>query len=98
MKLLLLPGDGIGPEIAAATETVLRAVEARYGLGLSLTRRDIGFPALEAEGTTIPDAVIAEARGADGVVLGPVSHNAYPPTAGHAGHSHGSPRPSADVP
>ncbi|PTX51015.1 3-isopropylmalate dehydrogenase [Gemmobacter caeni] len=81
MKLLLLPGDGIGPEIAAATETVLRAVEARYGLGLSLTRRDIGFAALEAEGTTIPDAVIAEARGADGVVLGPVSHNAYPPVS-----------------
>ncbi|HUF87889.1 MAG TPA: isocitrate/isopropylmalate family dehydrogenase [Thermohalobaculum sp.] len=80
-RLLVLPGDGIGPEIAAATERVLAAADAAFGLGLELTRMQIGFAALEAEGSTIPDAVIEAARAADGVVLGPVSHNEYPPVA-----------------
>ena len=83
MHLLLLPGDGIGPEITAATEQVLGAAGRRFGLTLALDRMDIGFAALDATGSTIPPAVIAAARLADGVVLGPVSHNAYPPvTAG----------------
>jgi 3-isopropylmalate dehydrogenase len=81
MRLLVLPGDGIGPEIAGATETVLAAADAAFGLGLQISRRDIGFAALTAEGTTIPDAVVQAATAADGVILGPVSHNAYPPVA-----------------
>lgn len=81
VKLLTLPGDGIGPEITAATETVLAAADRRFGLDLSIERREIGFAALEADGTTIPEEVIAAAEAADGVVLGPVSHNAYPPAA-----------------
>lgn len=81
LRLLILAGDGIGPEIAAATEVVLRAVSDRFGLGLVLTHAEIGFAALASTGTTIPDAVIAQALAADGVILGPVSHNAYPPVA-----------------
>ena len=81
MHLLVLPGDGIGPEIVAATVTVLRAAEARHRLGLRLGEAEIGFSALARHGSTIPEAVIAAARAADGVILGPVSHNAYPPVA-----------------
>ncbi|MFP1644824.1 isocitrate/isopropylmalate dehydrogenase family protein [Pontitalea aquivivens] len=81
IRILVLPGDGIGPEITAATETVLRAVADRFGLALRLDRAEIGFAALAASGTTIPETVIAAARAADGVILGPVSHNAYPPVA-----------------
>ena len=81
VNLLLLPGDGIGPEITDATETVLRAAAPRFGIDLTLTRADIGFAALRIAGTTIPDAVVAAARAADGVILGPVSHNAYPPVS-----------------
>lgn len=81
LNLLVLPGDGIGPEIAAATETVLHAAAERFGISLRMERAEIGFPALAAEGTTIPEAVIAAAKAADGVVLGPVSHNAYPPVS-----------------
>jgi len=80
-RLLLLPGDGIGPEIVAATREVLEAADARFALGLEIEERAIGFAALEAEGTTIPQAVIEAARAADGILLGPVSHNAYPPVA-----------------
>ena len=76
--LLVLPGDGIGPEICAATEAVLRAADARFGLGLVFAHAAIGFDALAAGGTTFPPAVLEQARAADGVVLGPVSHNDYP--------------------
>ncbi|MEO0623380.1 MAG: isocitrate/isopropylmalate dehydrogenase family protein [Pseudomonadota bacterium] len=80
-EILLLPGDGIGPEIVEATEAVLRAADAQFGLGLALRRMEIGFAALEQSGSTIPPPVLEAARSADGVVLGPVSHNDYPPVA-----------------
>ena len=80
-RLLLIPGDGIGPEIVGATRKVLETVEKRYALGLRLETAEAGFAALERHGTTLPDAVVEAARAADGIVLGPVSHNAYPPVA-----------------
>ena len=81
MKLLLLPGDGIGPEITEATRRVLDAARARFGFALDLVADKIGFPSLERHGTTIRDDVIATAKAVDGVILGPVSHNTYPPLA-----------------
>lgn len=81
LRLLALPGDGIGPEIGRATVEVLSAVAGVTGLQITVDTAEIGFPALEATGTTIPDAVIAQAKAADGVILGPVSHNAYPPVS-----------------
>jgi 3-isopropylmalate dehydrogenase len=79
--ILTLEGDGIGPEIMAATRQVMQAADARFGLGLRLQSAEIGFAALKAQGSTIPEPVIAAALQADGVVLGPVSHNAYPAVA-----------------
>lgn len=79
LDLLCLPGDGIGPEITAATLAVLRAAEPLLSRRLEVEEAQIGFASLEASGTTIPDEVIERARSADGVILGPVSHNAYPP-------------------
>ncbi|MEM7641132.1 MAG: isocitrate/isopropylmalate dehydrogenase family protein [Pseudomonadota bacterium] len=81
LRLLALPGDGIGPEIMEATLAVLHAACAATGTGVRIDRAEIGFAALEKTGTTIPDDVIAAARASDGVILGPVSHNAYPPVA-----------------
>lgn len=81
MEILVLDGDGISPEITAATSAVVQAAARRFALPLTLTRAEIGFAALERQGTTIPDAVIAAAKAAHGVILGPVSHNAYPPVA-----------------
>lgn len=81
MELLVLEGDGIGPEITAATIEVIKAAAARFSLPLRLTHAEIGFAALARHGTTLPPEVIAAARAADGVILGPVSHNAYPPVA-----------------
>ena len=79
LELLLLPGDGVGPEISDTVEMALGALENTYGLGLDLQRRDIGNAALKSEGVTVPDRVFAEAADADGVILGPVSTADYPP-------------------
>ncbi len=79
VHLLILPGDGIGPEISAATVDVLTAAAGIAGFPLEFTQADIGFASLAAQGTTFTDTVFAQAQAADGVVLGPVSHNEYPP-------------------
>lgn len=86
LRLLCLPGDGIGPEITTATRAVTEAACAASDLVLTLEDAQIGFAALADHGTTIPDAVVNQARRVDGVILGPVSHNAYPPVA-QGGHN-----------
>ena len=79
--LVVMPGDGIGPEIMAATLHVLREVDRLLSLGLTFEEVPIGFPALKAHGTTLPDSSFEAGKRADGVILGPVSHNEYPPVA-----------------
>lgn len=79
MRILCLPGDGIGEEITAATLTVLAAVSDRFGLGLDFEMGEIGLKAYERTGSTCPPAVLERARQVDGVILGPISHLNYPP-------------------
>ena len=76
-----MEGDGIGPEITAATMAVLRAADRIFELGLAFAPVSIGLAALHAQGTTMPEAAVEADRAADGVILGPVSHNDYPPVA-----------------
>jgi len=79
LRLLVLEGDGIGPEITAATLGVLRAAGAKFALDLSFETAAIGWSAHKVEGSTFSDAIEVKAKAADGVLLGPVSHNDYPP-------------------
>ena len=81
IQLLVLEGDGIGPEISSATVAVLEAVAARIGARFAFEHVAIGFASLAAAGSTFPDAVFEKAKAADGVILGPVSHNDYPPVS-----------------
>ena len=81
IKLAVLPGDGIGPEITAATLDVLRAVDTPLALGLSFDTHDIGFATLKSSGTTFPASALDACSQADGIILGPVSHATYPPAA-----------------
>ncbi len=78
MKLLVLSGDGIGPEITAATLGVLDAANRRFGLDLSFEARDIGLAALEKHGTTLPEGTLERARELDGAILGPLDQLKYP--------------------
>ncbi len=79
INLVVMEGDGIGPEITAATLEVLRAADAAFGLGLQFTPVMIGHASLRTHGTTLTDAAFEAACDADGVILGPVSHHEYPP-------------------
>ena len=81
MNVIVMPGDGIGPEIVAATRKVLDAVNERLSLGLSFEEHEVGFAALKAEGTTFPARVLERCRAAEAILLGPVSHSDYPPRA-----------------
>ncbi len=81
IKLLVLEGDGIGPEITAATLQVLRAADRVFALGLGFDQAVIGWAAHRDQGTTFPQATLDKAKAASGVLLGPVSHNEYPPAA-----------------
>ena len=71
LHLLVLEGDGIGPEITAATLAVLRAADAKFALGLQFDRAAIGWVAHNAEGTTFPQAAFDAAKAADGVAARP---------------------------
>jgi 3-isopropylmalate dehydrogenase len=73
MHLLVLAGDGIGPEITAATLAVLRTASDRFGLGLGIEEAPVGHAGLNAHGHTIHPDIVEKARKADGVVLGPTS-------------------------
>jgi 3-isopropylmalate dehydrogenase len=79
MRLIVLPGDGIGPEIVAASIEVLEAASTRFGLGLSYDYEECGFASLERHGTTLRPEVLEQAKGYDGIVLGTISHAQYPP-------------------
>jgi isocitrate/isopropylmalate dehydrogenase len=79
VRFLVLEGDGIGPEITAATLAVLRATDDKFALGMTFETAAVGWAAHRASGTTFPDAVEVAAKAVDGVLLGPVSHNDYPP-------------------
>ena len=78
MKILVLPGDGIGPEITEATLAVLDRANSKYKLGLEWQTEEIGVAALKKQGSTLPEAVMEAARGAPGIILGPVDHLQYP--------------------
>ncbi|MEN9544467.1 MAG: 3-isopropylmalate dehydrogenase [Pseudomonadota bacterium] len=78
MKLLILPGDGIGPEIVDAALQVLRTADAKYHLGFAYDFEDIGFASLEKHGTTLREELLQGARGYDGIILGTQSHADYP--------------------
>jgi len=81
LKLLVLPGDGIGPEIIESAMKVLQAADKKFSLGLSYDYDDVGFTSLEKYGTTLRDEVLEKAKTYDGIILGTQSHMDYPPVA-----------------
>ena len=68
-NILLLPGDGIGPEIMAEAEKVLRLLQERAGLAVTLDTALLGGCAVDASGEPYPPETRAKARAADAVLL-----------------------------
>jgi 3-isopropylmalate dehydrogenase len=78
MKFIVLPCDGIGPEIVAASVEVLTAADTRFNLGISYDYESVGFESLKAHGTTLRQEVLDKAKTYDGIILGTQSHADYP--------------------
>lgn len=73
MKIVVLPGDGIGPESMAATVEVLHAATGRFDLGLAFDHDVAGHDSLRRHGATVTPALLAKVKAADGLMLGPMS-------------------------
>ena len=71
-SILLLPGDGIGPEVVAAAASVLRVVSSRFGHQFDLQEAAIGGAALRRGLAPLPDETLAAARRAQAILLGAV--------------------------
>jgi isocitrate/isopropylmalate dehydrogenase len=78
IKILSLMGDGIGPEICRSALAILHSVNGAFDLGLIFEEAEIGWNAYHRHGSTFPARVLEAAKSADGIILGPVSHNEYP--------------------
>ncbi|TAA37030.1 3-isopropylmalate dehydrogenase [Pseudoxanthomonas winnipegensis] len=70
--IVVLPGDGIGPEVAAAAVAVLKAVAQQHGHDFSFAEHDIGGIAIDRHGVPLPEATTAACQQADAVLLGAV--------------------------
>ncbi|BBN60001.1 3-isopropylmalate dehydrogenase [Hydrogenovibrio marinus] len=71
-EVLILPGDGIGPEITAEAVKVLEALKESDGLDISMTEDLVGGAAYDVHGVPLADATMAKAKSADAVLLGAV--------------------------
>ncbi len=70
--IVLLPGDGIGPEIVSQTARVLQAIAARYGHQFDLPEHLIGGIAIDQTGDPLPAETVAACKASAAVLLGAV--------------------------
>ena len=73
MKIVVLPGDGIGAETMAVTVDVLHAVSTRFDLQIELQHDLAGHDSLKKHGATVTPALLEKVKAADGLMLGPMA-------------------------
>ncbi len=71
-NIVLLPGDGIGPEVVAAAVKVLHAVEGKFDHQFTFTEQQIGGCSIDATGKSLTDEALKACQSADAVLLGAV--------------------------
>ncbi|WP_025318718.1 3-isopropylmalate dehydrogenase [Granulibacter bethesdensis] len=71
-KLLLLPGDGVGPEVMQQVRRIIDWLEAKRGIRFDLSEGLVGGAAIDAQGTPLADETLAAAKAADAVLFGSV--------------------------
>ena len=74
-KIVLIPGDGIGPEIVGEAKKVLEHVAARYGHTFSFTEIDMGGCSIDKYGEPLTDENLEIAKNSDAILLGAVGGN-----------------------
>ena len=76
-KILVLPGDGIGPEIMAEAVKVLEKLQSDHGLDIALENGLVGGAAYDEYGSPLPDDTLVKAKDADAILLGAVGAPKY---------------------
>jgi len=76
-RILLLPGDGIGPEVGREARRVLEAAAGRFDLKLEFEEGLIGGASIDATGSPLTDDVVATARRSAAVLMGAVGGPAW---------------------
>src|SRR5580658_8104943 len=71
-KIVVLPGDGIGPEVARAAVSVLQECAREFGHEFDVTEMPVGGAAIDKTGNPLPDETLEACRKADAVFLGAV--------------------------
>ncbi|MCC7126265.1 MAG: 3-isopropylmalate dehydrogenase [Acidobacteria bacterium] len=74
LRVALLPGDGIGPEVIAEASRILKRVGDLYGHALTFSTHAIGGDAIDRHGQSLPDDTVRACLEADAVLLGAVGH------------------------
>ena len=72
MKITLLPGDGIGPEIIAEARKVLEAIQKRFGLDFSFVYGDVGGASVDLHSVPLTDKTMGLCKSSDAVLFGAV--------------------------
>ncbi|MFC9972155.1 3-isopropylmalate dehydrogenase [Spirillospora sp. NPDC127200] len=78
IRLAVIPGDGIGPEVVAEGLKVLQAVAPAFDLAFEQTPYDLGAARWHRTGETLPDSVLDELRGHDAILLGAIGDPSVP--------------------
>ena len=73
-RIVVMPGDGIGPEVTSAAVRVLQAVGTAFGHTFEFTHALIGGAAIRASQPALPAETLAAAKGSDAILLGAVGH------------------------
>ena len=77
VKILLLPGDGIGPEVINVGRKVIEKLSHKFDLDVNFDEGLIGHAAIEATGEPLPQETLDKANQADSILLGAVGHPSY---------------------
>jgi 3-isopropylmalate dehydrogenase len=81
--IVLLPGDGIGPEVTKAAKSVLQAIADRYQHSFTFESHDIGGAAIDHHETPLPEDTVKAAKKADAIFLGAVGGPKWDQLPGH---------------
>lgn len=76
-NILVIPGDGIGPEVTTWGKAVLTQIAESFGHEFSFDEALMGHAAIEATGNPLPDETLEKARKSDAILFGAVGHAKY---------------------
>ncbi len=76
-NILIIPGDGIGPEVTACGQAVLEQIAANHGYEFVFEEAPMGHESILATGTALPEETLEKAKASDAILFGAVGHVQY---------------------